>query len=298
MKQADVTPLYKKSNKSLKENYRPVINFPILSKVFKRILFKQMSSFLMIYSKYQYGFRKGFSTQQYLLALLEKWKRSTDRGKVFGALLTDLSKAFDCLNHDLLIAKLNGYGFSLPALRLIHDYLSNRKQRTRINNSYSTWMEIVLGVAQGSILGLLLFSFFLADLFFIVNSTDIANYADDNMPHATANDIDSLIASLEEASKSLFTWFDNNLMKSNADKCHLLVSSNEKVTIKIGSYEIANTKREKLLGVYVDSGLSFDYHISEICQKASRKDLSIVHLFGCAIVARITIKSIDFMKGV
>ena len=132
-------------------------------------------------------------------------------------------------------------------------------------------MEIVFGVPQGSILGLLLFSFFLADLFFIVNSTDIANYADDNMPHATANDIDSLIASLEEASKSLFTWFDNNLMKSNADKCHLLVSSNEKVTIKIGSHEIANTKREKLLGVHLNRVLLHDYHISQICEKASRK---------------------------
>ena len=87
---------------------------------------------------------------------------------MFGALLTDLSKAFDCLNHDFLIAKLNAYGFSLPALRLIHDYLSNRKQRTRINNSYSTWMEIVFGVPQGSILGPLLFNIFLADLFFIV----------------------------------------------------------------------------------------------------------------------------------
>ena len=71
---------------------------------------------------------------------------------------------------------------------------------------------------------------------------DIANYADDNMPYATANDIDSRIVSLEEASKPSFTPFDNNLMKSNADKCHLLVSSNEKVTIKIGSHEIANTK--------------------------------------------------------
>ena len=124
------------------------------------------------------------------------------RGKVFGAVLADLSKALNCLNHDFLIAKLNAYGFSLPALRLIHDYLSNRKQRTRINNSYSTWMEIAFGVPQGSILGLLLFSFVLADLFFIVNSTDIANYADDNMPHATANDIDSLISSLQEAAKS------------------------------------------------------------------------------------------------
>ena len=99
-----------------------------------------MSSFFDdIFSKYQYGFRKGFSTQQCLLALLEKWKRSIDR---------DLSKAFNCLNHDLLIAKLNIYGFILPALRLIHDYLSNRKQRTRINNSYSTGMEIVFGVPQ------------------------------------------------------------------------------------------------------------------------------------------------------
>ena len=107
-------------------------------------------------------------------------------------------------------------------------------------------MEIVFGVPQGSILGILFFNIFLADLFFIVNSMDIANYADDNTPYATANDIDSLIASLEEASNSLFTWFDKNLMKSNADKCHLLVTSNEKVTIKMRSHEIANTKREKL----------------------------------------------------
>ena len=266
MKQADVTPLHKKCNKSLKEKYRPVSILPILSKVFERSMFKRMSSFFdNIFSKYQYGFRKGFSTQQFLLALLKKWKKSLDRGKVFGALLADLSKAFDCLNHDLLIAKLNGYGFSLPTLRLIHNYLSNRKQRTRINNSYSTWMEIVFGVPQGSILGPLLFNIFLPDLFFIVSSTDIANCANDNTPYATANDIDSLIATLEETSKSLFIWFDNNLMKSNADKRHLLVSSNEKVTIKIGSHEIANSKREKLLGVHFDSGLSFDYHISQIC---------------------------------
>ena len=108
----------------------------------------------------------------------------------------------------------------------------------------------------------------LADLFFIVNNTDIANYADGNTPYATANDIDSLIASLEEASKFLFTWFDNNLMKSNADKCHLLVSSNEKVTIKKGSHEIANTKHEKLL-VYT---LIVGCHLIIIYQKFSKKE--------------------------
>ena len=115
---------------------------------------------------------------------------------MFGVLLTDLSKALDCLNHDLLIAKLNTYRFSFPTLRLIHGYLSNRKQRTRKNNSYSTWMEIVFGVLHRSILGPLLFNIFLADLFFIVNSTDIANYDNDNTPYATANDIGRLIASI------------------------------------------------------------------------------------------------------
>ena len=170
MKHADVTPLHKKCNKSLKENYRPVSILPILSKVFERSMFKQMSSFFDdIFSKYQYGFRKCFSTQRWLLALLEKWKRSIDRGKVFGVLLTDLSKAFDCLNHDLLISKLSAYGFSLPALRLIHDYLLNRKQRTRINNSYNTWVEMLFGVPI------------------------TISYTDDNIPYATPSDIDSLI---------------------------------------------------------------------------------------------------------
>ena len=135
------------------------------------------------------------------------------------------------------------------------------------------------GVPQGSILCPILFNIFLAGLFFIVNSTVIANYADDSTPYATASYIDSLIASLEEPSKSLYTWFDNNLMKSNAGKCHLLVSSDDKGTIKIGSYEIANTKREKHLGVYLNSGLWFGYHISEICKKANCK--------ACAL-ARVT----------
>ena len=102
-------------------------------------MFKKISDFFgNIFSKNQCGFSKGHNTQQCLLAMLEKWKKSVDSGKAFGALLTYLSEAFGCLDHELLIAKLNVYGFSLPpALTLIHDYLSRRKQRTRVNNSYS-----------------------------------------------------------------------------------------------------------------------------------------------------------------
>ena len=125
-------------------------------------------------------------------------------------------------------------------------------------------MEIVFGVPQGSILGPFWRNILFGDLFFIVTSMDIAKYyADENTPYATANDIDSLIASLEEVSKYLFTWFDNNLKTNNGEKCLLLVSSNEKVTIKKGSHEITDTKHEKLSGLQVcvlariTSGMSF-----------------------------------------
>ena len=95
-------------------------------------MLKQISEYFEpILSKFQCGFRKGFSAQHCLLAMLEKWKAAVDNKKAFGALLTDLSKAFDCLPHDILLAKLNAYGFSLSALKLVQSYLSNRKQRTK-----------------------------------------------------------------------------------------------------------------------------------------------------------------------
>ena len=186
-------------------------------------------------------------------------------------MLTDLSKAFYCLDYELLIAKLNAYGFSLPALRLIHDYLSNRRQRTGIGNLFSDWFEVILGVPQGSILGPLLFNIFLADVFLILKDMDIANFADDNTPFTSANNTDDLIDSLEKASSSLFKWFKDNLFKGNPDKCHLLVSTNEKTKINIGEFSIENSDCEKLLGVKIDNKLTFDYHVSDMCKKANRK---------------------------
>ena len=97
----------------------------------------------------------------------------------FVALLTDLSKVFDCISHDLIIAKLEAYGFHIDALKLIHDYLSNRKQRVKVNDAYSSWKDIFYGVPQGSILGPLLFNIHLCDLFYFLEDLDIASYADD-----------------------------------------------------------------------------------------------------------------------
>ena len=115
-------------------------------------MFKQISEyFLPFLSTFQCGFRKGFNAQHCLLSMLEKWEMAVDNKKTFGALLTDFSKALDCLFHGLLLAKLNAYGFSLPALRLMQSDLSNRKQRTKINSEFSSWEEILFGIPQGSI---------------------------------------------------------------------------------------------------------------------------------------------------
>ena len=123
-------------------------------------------------------------------------------------LLIDLSEAFDCrLDHKLLTDKLNAYSFNLLALRLIYDYLPNRKQRIKIENHCITWMEIVFEVSQGSILIPLLYNIILAGLFFIISNINIASEIDGNTSYIAAYNIDDLIKLLEEASTALFQWF-------------------------------------------------------------------------------------------
>ena len=142
--------------------------------------------------------------------MLEKWKSTTDNKKSIGALLTDLSKAFDCLSHVLLITKLNAYEFNMSTLRFVHTYLKYRMQRTKISSEYSSWKEIMFGVPQGSILGPLIFNIFLCDLFLIMENIGIASYADDNTPYTTGNSIEEVIEKLENAAKTLFQWLSEN----------------------------------------------------------------------------------------
>ena len=172
LKQANITPVSSKGEKYSKYNYRSVSILPNVSKIFERCMLRQINEYMDVFlSTQQCGFREEYSTQQFLLAMLEKWRSAVDNKKTFGVLLTDLSKAFDCLLHELLLPKLHAYGFSIPAPRLVYIYLKNRKQRTIINSAYSFWEEILFGLPQGSILGPFHFNIFLCDLFYMMSDT-------------------------------------------------------------------------------------------------------------------------------
>ena len=201
----------------------------------------------------------------------EKWRKCLDKGGISGAILTDLSKAFDNILHDLLIAKLAAYGFDYQSLRIMESFLSNRQQRTKINNAFSRYSEIVYGVPQGSILGPLLFNVYICDIFFDIIECDIASYADDNTPYNFDFSLDNVISNLEKSTNSLLNWFRENHMKANADKCALLVSSNESCTAKIEDFSTKNSTGEKLLGVKFDYNLSFENHVTSLCKKTSQK---------------------------
>ena len=197
-----------------------------------------------------------------------------DKNYVVGAILMDLSKAFDCIPHDLVIAKLHAYGFDLKSLEYILSYLTNREQSTRINEIYSLFEIILSGVPQGSILGPIIFNIFLNDLFFFIENNGIHNYADDNTLSSFSNSFPNLIKILENQSNIALSWLQNNKMIANPKKFHAILlskikSDNSDFEIKIGNRTIRSERAVKLLGVTLDDKLNFDLHVSKICKTAS-----------------------------
>ena len=140
-------------------------------------------------------------------------EKRCNNGKIFSALLTDLSNTLDCLSHEFIIAKLHASGFNLPALKLIHSYFFNRKQHTKVNHAYRVWQDILFEVPQGSIIRPILFKIFPIDLYLVTSHTDFSSYADDNTIHDYIADV---ISSFQESSEN---FFHKVLRQSNETKC-------------------------------------------------------------------------------
>ena len=276
LKKAQVIPLYKKKDSLNKENYRPVSILPTTSKIHERVIHEQLSEYLDdMFNPFLAAFRKGYGCQTTLLRLLEDWRSALDKHEYVAAILMDLSKAFDCLPHNLLLAKLQAYGVSSDAVKLIESYLSDRSQQIRMGSNTSGWETLTKGVPQGSILGPLLFNVFLNDIFYIIEKCSLYNYADDNTLAYIHKKLEVLQQILVTESLSLIQWFENNFMKANPDKFQAICVG-KRTFDAIKSFQLGDTKitceeKVSLLGVTIDVHLNFKDHISQICTKASQQ---------------------------
>ena len=276
LKAAEVTPVFKKNDRLNKVNYRPVSVLPCLSKVFESIYIDQLNKYFdSLLSPYLSGFRKSHNCQHVLLDFIKKCKSALDEGKMYGALLTDLSRAFDCLPHKMLITKLNAYGVDSKACMLLSNYFVGRKQRVKLPHVKGNWLNISKGAPQGSLMGPFGYNVHSNDLLcMLVHLCDVFNYADDNTLGCEGKDVPELQTKLEKASSMMLNWFDENGMQANPEKFQFIVfdrKENGQHNIHVNGIEIKSQQMVKLLGVHIDSKLTFNYHISQLCMKAGRK---------------------------
>ena len=186
----------------------------------------------------------------------------------------DLSKAYDSLPHDLLVAKFEAYGIDKNGLNLIHNYLTNRKQRTKISSSYSDWYDIARGVPQGSILGPLFFNLFINDLFLLIERTNICNFADDNTIYSCNINLKTILKDLKYDMQNILKCFKVNSRKPNPKKFQFMIlgkSTRQSIILDINNVKIRESSSVVLLGLTIDNRLTFKDHINILLRRASFK---------------------------
>lgn len=282
-KEAKVIPLFKAGDKTDPSNFRPISVLPVLSK----LLEKHVNDHIMIYftsnnlfHETQSGFRPKHSCHTALTELVDSWLSKINSNKLCGALFMDFAKAFDVIDHALLLRKLSIYRLPQPTQTFIASFLSGRTQKVTFNSSSSEAMPILYGVPQGSVLGPLLFSVYINDLPLHISSGQCDMLADDTTIHTSGDDITSVVDTLQKCVDDAVEWTHLNHMSLNPEKTKYMlittrqkrqVMSEPKKCISVDSQLINEVSEHKILGVTIDNNLTWGPHVSNLCKSTAKK---------------------------
>lgn len=278
-KEAKVKPLHKGGSVKDLNNFRPISILPVLSKLFEKHAHDSLMKFLnehkLLYIT-QSGFRPDHSCETALIHMIDKWLKALDTGCLIGVILVDFCKAFDLVDHEILINKMSLYKISQGTLQWFSSYLSNRKQRVSFKNTISDEEIVKFGVPQGSILGPLLFLLFINDLPFHIDvTTDL--YADDTTLYEINKSKEEIETKLQKAMSDLSQWCIENGMVINQDKTKaMLITTRQRrsriddsLKILCNNLQLSTVTSEKVLGVQIDNNLLWTEHISKVTKRMS-----------------------------
>ena len=281
LKVAKIFPIYKSGTKADPTNYRPISILPTFSKIFEKHINKHLIGFLNKYNlihENQSGFRPKHSCQTALIKLIDQWMACIDKGDIIGTLFLDFRKAFDLVDHSILLSKLSTYKFSDATHKLLASYLHNRQQVMDSGKGMSQPASIKSGVPQGSILGPTLFLMFINDMHLYMEHCDTDYYADDTTVHTNGENEIAVQAKLQLDARNAELWSKQNKMHLNYNKttCMLIgtryrTPNSQQLNIYIDNNKINSVNKQKLLGIYIDENLLWSDHIDYLCSNISSK---------------------------
>ena len=281
-KLARVTPIFKKGKRQDVNNYRPISIIPAVAKVFERIIYDQFFKYLNdndLLVNCQSGFRSLHSTLTSLLEASNSWSVNIDNGLINGVICIDLKKAFDTIDHKILLRKLASYGIDHRALKWFDSYLSDRQQKCVVNGELSGARAVTCGVPQGSLIGPLLFLIYINDLPNCLSKALPRMYADDTSISIAASSLPELESALNTELTYLHEWLNVNKLSLNIAKTELMLigsrqrlsanTTGHSLTEQIKGHEIDRVPHTKSLGVHIDQNLSWSKHVNETAKIVS-----------------------------
>ena len=276
LKTAKIVPVFKSENDKLVNNYRPISILTTFSKIFEKAVFARLGDYMEKYKilhENQFGFRKGLSTCTALLQLVDELANSIDHGQTTVGVFVDLAKAFDTVDHRILLQKLEHYGIRGVVLKWFNSYISNRKQCVLVNSTISKLSNIKCGVPQGSILGPILFILYINDLTHVSHKLKNIMFADDTNLFLTGKSINEVENEMNSELAKVNIWFQANLLSLNVKKTSYMIfgnSKNKTANIYIDNILLNRQYDTKFLGVILSANLKWNKHIDVVVSKASK----------------------------